>query len=204
MHGLNAQNEVCPNSSFLVRYSLNTTDFPLVSSDIEELVSTNPAFIVDSPNSYGFINVRAPNQANATTTLIYRVNNTCGVTELRTIIRTVASLGGRIIDCSGFGGKAELGIYPNPTQSDIIAIFKVECEECTSEELEELYPKIDESTVVTLNDAFGNIRLQYTGKQIPLDVNGNIRLSLSRLPVGNYILKVMTKEELFSAHIVKE
>ncbi len=49
-----------------------------------------------------------------------------------------------------------------------------------------------------------NERLTYIGKQIPLDINKNIHLNLSTLPFGNYVLKVITKEEVFFAHVIKE
>ncbi len=83
-------------------------------------------------------------------------------------------------------------------------MFKVNCQDCTTEELENLYPKLDDNSIVIVSDAFGNTRLQHIGKQIPLDINKNIHLNLSTLPFGNYILKVITKEEVFFAHIVKE
>ncbi len=202
--GLNAQNETCPNSSFKIRARLDEANFPLVTADRQEWISTNPAFVIDAPDAFGFRQVRAPNLPHQSTTLIYRVTNACGTTETRTIVHTVVQMNGRIIDCDGFNGKVELNAYPNPAESDITAIFKVDCQECKKEELESLYPQLDENTIVTLSDGFGNIRLHYEGKQIPLDINGNIYLHLAKLPVGNYVLKVITKEEVFFTHVIKE
>lgn len=169
--------------------------------EVEWLSSESDFRLIPTPSDGGRrATVIPPSTPYAFTNVTLRVRNECGWTEAYLQLRN-----GQFTSETCFGGVGRtIEIFPNPTKSDIKVIFKVECQECTKEELEKLYPKIDESTMVILNDAFGNVRLQYTGKQIPLDINKNIHLNLASLPFGNYVLKVITKEEVFFAHIIKE
>ncbi|PIY07950.1 MAG: hypothetical protein COZ18_14780 [Flexibacter sp. CG_4_10_14_3_um_filter_32_15] len=193
--------ETCPNVILRLRADLieeNGIDW----DQVEEIkwISSSPYFPIINDPTQRAIQVRTSRQAFDYVTIILRLRNACGWTEVSQYFRVTDNT----TYCIPHHSRIEMQTYPNPTKSDIKVIFKVECQDCTNEELEKLYPKIDESTIVTLNDAFGNTRLQYIGKQIPLDINGNIHLQLAHLPVGNYVLKVITKEEVFFTHIIKE
>ncbi len=193
-------NETCPNT--LLRLSANLLEESGIDwEQVEEIqwTSSSPYFPIIN-NTGRAIQIRTSRQAFDYTTVTLRVRNACGWTEVSQNFR----ISNNTTHCIPHHGRIDMQPYPNPTKSDIKVIFKVDCQDCTKEELENLYPKIDENTIVTLNDAFGNIRLHYTGKQIPLDINKNIHLNLVSLPFGNYVLKVITKEDVVFAHIIKE
>lgn len=196
---------LCPTLPLWLYGNIITDSFNFLDWDnvLEvEWLSSNPAFqLIPTPSTDDRrVTVIPPSTSYAFTNVTLRVRNECGWTEAYLQLRN-----GEISSSTCLGGIGRtMEVFPNPTKSDIKVVFKIECQDCTTEELENLYPKLEDNSIVVLNDAFGNERLRYIGKQIPLDINKNIHLNLSSLPFGNYVLKVITKEEVFFAHIIKE
>ena len=190
---------VCPSMVFSLQANLIRSN-GIEYDQIEEFEwsSSNSGYtFITSPNQESVM-VQAPATANRWTRIKLRVRNACGWTERTVDYQTSSSI------CAQRVIQTEVKVYPNPTKSDIKVIFNVDCPDCKKSEMEALYPQIDASTLVTVSDAFGNVRLSYIGKQIPLDINKNIHLNLAKLPFGNYVLKIITKEKVFFAHVIKE
>lgn len=166
-------------------------------------LSSNPDFQLIPTASTGNrrVTVIPSSIDNAFTNITLRVRNKCGWTEAYLQLRN-----GKRNSSTCIGEPdVTLGVYPNPTDDfidiDIICL-------CGIEPTDPIDPNPDPQKYsisrVDVSDMFGNTRLSYEGKQIPINPDGKIRLNLSQLPVGNYVLKLIMQDKVYMKHVVKQ
>ena len=169
---------------------------------IEEIewTSSNTGYTFITSPDEETVMVQAPPTSNRWTIIKLRVRNACGWTEREIEYTTLP-----VEDCNLPLGNNPVDVYPNPTDDyiniDIICV-------CGIDPADPINPNPDPQRYsisrVDISDIFGVTRLSYQGGQIPINSDGKIRLNLSQLPAGNYVLKLVRQDKVYMKHIIKQ
>ncbi|AFM04840.1 hypothetical protein Fleli_2475 [Bernardetia litoralis DSM 6794] len=196
--------EACPNIIIRLRADLleeNGIDWEQVEEI--EWISSSPEFPIITDPTQRAIQIRSSSREFDYTTVTLRLKNACGWSEITQNFRITDENNTHCIP--HHGSDPDIQIYPNPTDDfidiDIICL-------CGIDPADPIDPNPDPQKYsisgIDISDVFGKTYLQYTSGQIPTNPNGKIRLNLSTLPAGNYVLKLIMKEQVYIKHVIKQ